>query len=277
MPPGRESYGRPMIPIGDSTEGRGTPWVNFALILLNVAVFLYMLSLSTSEPANPAQRARARVNLRDGSCYGLATTASPSDSFVCKWAFQPKEFFDILGGHSDVSSPDRPVILATVITSTFLHAGWLHILGNMLFLWVFGDNVERRLGHGGFLLFYLAAGIAATLVQGLIEPSSIVPVLGASGAIAGVLGAYLICFPRSTIRVVIPFFPLIFIPLPIPAFIMIGVWFAQNFLAGLASVNGAAQVDQGVAFFAHIGGFVFGMLVALVLPRARRRRVSRVY
>ncbi|MGH2632812.1 MAG: rhomboid family intramembrane serine protease, partial [Tepidiformaceae bacterium] len=226
-----------MIPIGDSNEGHGTPWVNYALILLNVAVFLYMLSLSTSESLNPFQRAQDRANLRDGSCYGLSTTASPSDSFVCKWAFQPKEFFDNAGGHSDVARPDRPVILATVITGMFLHAGWLHILGNMLFLWVFGDNVERRLGHAGYLLFYFAAGITATLVQGLIDPSSIVPVLGASGAIAGVLGTYIICFPRSTIRVIIPFFPLIFIPLPIPAFIMIGVWFAQNFLAGLASIN----------------------------------------
>jgi membrane associated rhomboid family serine protease len=263
-----------VIPIGDSNEGRGTPWVNYALILLNFAVFLYMLSLSTSEPRGAFQRAQQRAALREGSCYGLATTASPSDRFVCSWAFQPKEFFDTVQGHSDVAQPDKPVILVSVITGMFLHAGWLHILGNMLFLWVFGANVERRMGHAGYLLFYFVAGIAATLVQGLIDPSSIIPVLGASGAIAGVLGAYIVWFPRSTIRVVLPFFPLFFIPLPIPAFIMIGVWFAQNFLAGLASVNDAAQVDQGVAFFAHIGGFVFGMVIALVWRRRPRRQRS---
>ena len=261
-----------MIPIGDSTEGRGTPWVNYALILMNVAVFLFMLSLSTAESPNPFQRAQDRSRLQNGSCYGLATTASATDSFICKWAFQPKEFFDNLKGHSDVSRPDRPVILFSIITAMFLHAGWLHLGGNMLFLWVFGDNAERRMGHAGYLLFYFVAGIAATLVQGLIDTSSIVPVLGASGAIAGVLGAYIIFFPRSTIRVVIPFFPLIFIPLPIPAFIMIGVWFAQNFLAGLASIDGAARASQGVAFFAHIGGFIFGMVIALLLPRSRGSR-----
>ena len=260
-----------MIPIHDSARRRATPWVNYGLILLNIAVFAYMLTLSTAQPPTARQRAAAFEAQTHSVCYGFETAPTASDAFICRWAFQPKEFFDNLRGHSDVPAPDRPLILFTIITSLFLHGGWLHIAGNMLFLWVFGDNVEDRLGHAGYLLFYLAAGIVATLVQGLIGAGSVVPVLGASGAIAGVLGAYIVFFPRTTVFVVIPFFFLIFIPLPIPAFIMIGIWFIQNFLSGVASINGAAQVDQGVAFFAHIGGFVFGMLLALALPARRGR------
>lgn len=265
-----------MIPIHDSPRSRTRPWVNYAIILLNFAVFIYMLTLSTAlAPTRGEQQSdfRAQTN---GVCYGYRTAPTPSDEFVCKWAFQPKEFFDNAVSKSDVAAPDRPVILFTIISALFLHAGWLHILGNMLFLWVFGDNVEDRLGHAGYLVFYLLAGIVATLVQGFIDVNNVVPVLGASGAIAGVLGAYIVYYPRATVSVIIPFFILIFIPIPIPAFIMIGLWFLQNLFAGVASVNSAVDPNTGVAFFAHIGGFVFGMLtVWLFLRNAGRRKPPR--
>ncbi len=261
-----------MIPIGDSPGRRTTPWVTYAIILANVAIFLYMLSLSTATPPpRTIAYTRAADALADGACYGFPAAPSDSDQFVCKFAFQPKEFFDNLKGVSDVSRPDRPIILISILTGLFLHAGWLHLGGNMLFLWVFGDNVEDRLGHAGYLLFYLVAGMVAALAQGLIQPASLVPVLGASGAIAAVLGAYIVYFPRASIRVVIPFFILLFIPIPVPAWLMIGLWFVQNLFAGFASVNQAASPDTSVAFFAHIGGFVFGMATAVALVRRARR------
>jgi membrane associated rhomboid family serine protease len=260
-----------MIPIGDSPQRRITPWVTYAIILANVAVFVYMLTLSTATPP-PGTRTyeRAAIALADGPCYGFPAAPSDSDTFVCKYAFQPKEFFDNLKAKSEVSRPDRPIIFISILTGLFLHAGWLHLLGNMLFLWVFGDNVEDRLGHAGYLLFYLVAGMVAAIVQGLMQPTSIVPVVGASGAIAAVLGAYIVYFPRASVRVVIPFFILIFIPIPVPAWLMIGLWFVQNLFAGFASINQAASPDTGVAFFAHIGGFVFGSAMALTVLRRKQ-------
>lgn len=255
-----------MIPIHDSVRTRRTPWVNYALIAANVIVFLYMLSLSTSlQGTRPALNARF-ADQTAGICYGYNTLPTDSDAFVCRWAFQPREFFDTVRDRSAVPNPDKRTIFLSVLTSVFMHAGWLHILGNMVFLWVFGDNVEDRLGHLRYLLFYVLAGIVAALTQGFIDASSVVPILGASGAIAGVLGAYLVFFPRSRVTAVIPF--CIPIPLWIPAFLMIGLWFVQNLLAGFATINNAVSTDSSVAFFAHIGGFLFGMLVAIVVRRA---------
>lgn len=247
--------------------------MTYGIILLNIAVFIYLLNLPATSPGDPRtfnQELRAQ---EDGVCYGLAVAPSEANRFICKWAWQPKEFFDNLAGRSDVPGPDRPQILVTILTALFIHGGWLHIFGNMIFLWVFGDNVEDRLGHFAFLVFYLVSGIVASLVQGFVSPASLVPVLGASGAIAGVLGAYLIFFPRATVRVVIPFFLLILIPIPVPAILMIGLWFIQNLFSGVATISSAAAPDQGTAWFAHIGGFVFGMLIALwVSPFARKNR-----
>jgi membrane associated rhomboid family serine protease len=266
-----------MIPIHDSPRSRTRPWVNYGIILVNIGVFVYMLSLSRSLAPTFGQQQRDFRDQTNGVCYGYQAAPTPSDQFVCKFAFQPKEFFDNAASKSDVARPDRPIILLTLITALFLHAGWLHIAGNMLFLWVFGDNVEDRLGHAGYLLFYVLAGIAATLVQGFIDVNSVVPVLGASGAIAGVLGAYIVYYPRARVSVIIPFFILIFIPIPIPAFIMIGLWFLQNLFAGVASVNDAANPDTGVAFFAHVGGFIFGMLTVWLFLRNAGRRDPPLY
>ena len=261
-----------MIPISDSPRARTIPWVNYGIILVNFLVFFWMLSLSNEAPASNSEAVRAFSHQTNGVCYQFETAPTPLDSFACKWSFQPKEFFDDFAGRSDVPRPDRPAIFISIITALFLHIGWFHILGNMLFLWVFGDNVEDRLGHAGYLVFYLLAGIVAMLVQGMIDTSSVVPVLGASGAVAGVLGAYLVYHPRATVRGVIPFFPLIFIPLPVPAFVMIGIWFVQNLLSGIASISDVSAPDTSVAFFAHIGGFIFGVLTSGLLLRSLGRR-----
>jgi len=246
--------------------------VTYAIILLNVVVFLRMLGLSTTLPLGQRAQLRDFQDQTATVCYGFRTLPTEADRFVCRWGFQPKEFFDNAKGESQAAEPSRAEVLLSIITAMFLHAGWLHILGNMLFLWVFGDNVEDRLGHPGFLAFYLISGVVASLVHGLVDPGSLVPVVGASGAVAGVLGAYLVCFPRATVRVVIPVFFLFLIPIPVPAVVMIGLWFLQNLLAGLATVNAAATPDSGTAFFAHIGGFVFGVVLALLAGRRAGRR-----
>lgn len=251
-----------MIPIGDNNRRRSTPWVTDAIILANVIVFFAMLGMDTTVAASRREQSRDLAEQTATICYGYRTLPTEADRFICRYAFQPKEFFDTVRGESPVAGRDRAIAIVSILTALFLHGGWLHIIGNMLFLWVFGDNVEDRLGHSRYLLFYLAVGAFACLVQGALSPESVVPVLGASGAVAGVLGAYLLWFPRATVRVVIPFFILIFIPIPVPAWLMIGLWFAQNLLSGYATIASAASPATGVAWFAHIGGFLFGMLVA---------------
>ena len=265
-----------MIPIGDSTRRRRTPWVNYALILANAAAFVWLLTLSTDLiEGSRAQQIGASRDLAEGSCYGLLMAPTEVNEVYCEWGFQPKEFFDVLRDEPEVADPNRAQILLSILVSTFIHAGWLHFLGNMLFLWVFGDNVEDRMGHAAYLVFYLVAGIVAALIQAVADVDSIIPTVGASGAVAGVLGAYLLLFPRATIYVVIPFFILIFIPLPIPAVVMIGIWFLQNLLSGVATLGDAATADESVAWFAHIGGFLFGTLIALFYRGKRPRATYR--
>ena len=260
-----------MIPVGDSNSRHSTPWVTYLIILANVAVFFYMVMLPSETPRTRREGLAEFAEQTRTICYGYETPPTEADRFVCRWAFQPREFFDTVDGESGLTGHDRLVALLAILTSMFMHGGWLHIIGNMLFLWVFGDNIEDRLGHAAYLVFYLLAGVVAAFIQGAIEPNSVVPVLGASGAVAGVLGAYLVWFPGATIKVVIPFFVLIFIPIPIPAWIMIGLWFAQNLLAGYATIAESASPDQGVAWFAHLGGFAFGLVVAWLAGRGPRR------
>ena len=161
-----------------------------------------------------------------------------------------------------------------LVTSMFLHGGWLHLIGNMWFLWIFGDNIEDILGHSKYLLFYLLCGIAAALVHALLNPYSRVPTVGASGAIAGVMGAYLVKFPHSRILTLVPIF--IFITtMEIPALIMLLYWFAIQIFSGIGSV-GYSQVSRGgVAWFAHVGGFLAGILLVFLLRSRERYRHRR--
>ncbi len=171
------------------------------------------------------------------------------EAFIQRWAFVPRRFLDDPAG-------DVP----TLFTAMFMHAGWLHLLGNMLYLWIFGDNVEDRFGHVKFLVFYLVCGIAATFAQLAVSADSAVPNLGASGAVAGVLGAYLLLYPRGQVRVMMGRGVV-----PAPALVVIGLWFALQLFSGIGSVTSAAQEGGGVAYMAHVGGFVAGFLLTFLL------------
>jgi rhomboid family protein len=160
-----------------------------------------------------------------------------------------------------------------VLTSMFLHGGWFHVLGNMLYLWIFGDNVEDRLGHGRYVLFYLVCGAAAALAQVAVSPTSMVPMVGASGAIAGVMGGYFVLYPRSRVLTLVPLF--IFIELiEVPAVLFLGVWFVMQLFNGVGSIALTTGTHGGVAFWAHIAGFAAGALGVMALRRPERQRVE---
>jgi membrane associated rhomboid family serine protease len=168
----------------------------------------------------------------------------------------------------------------TVLTSMFLHGGWLHLIGNMVFLWVFGNNIEDAMGHGRFVVFYLVCGVAAAAAQVAIDPSSIVPMVGASGAISGVLGGYILLYPRARVHTLL-FLGLFVTTVDVPAYVMLGYWILLQFLGGLPALAGLGG-EGGVAFWAHIGGFVAGLILIRFFARqeflARRpvpERVSR--
>jgi membrane associated rhomboid family serine protease len=221
-----------MIPIRDGIPTRQTPVVNYLLIIANVLVFLWMLLLPESA----------------------------LETMVNKYAMVPSHFAD------GVTLAD----MMTIFTSMFMHAGLAHIGGNMIYLWIFGDNVEDRLGHFRYLMFYIMGGVIASLTHLTINWGSELPTVGASGAIAAVLGAYLMLFPASGIETWVPigrFYHLT----TVPAAIVLGFWFVYQLFEGVMSFGGADV--SGVAFWAHVGGFVAGMVMAKLIPtKARRER-----
>ncbi len=224
------------LPIRDDNPHTLTPYVNYGLIIACAAAFLWQLSLGEGGDA-----AVATFGLTPGQLFGTVTP--------------------------EMGSPTVPAIL-TVFTSMFLHGGWMHFLGNMLYLWIFGDNIEASLGHKRYLVFYLVCGIAAALAQCLSAPTSDVPMIGASGAIAGVLGAYLVLHPRSNIKVFV--FMIIITTINVPAFIVLGLWFGGQLLSSAAADPSA----PGVAFMAHIGGFVAGAVLVFLFKQRGVRVLS---
>jgi membrane associated rhomboid family serine protease len=214
-----------LIPLRSSERVYATARVTAGLIVVNVAIFLYQVSLPP----------RA---LND---------------FVTQWGVVPDRLY-----------------LPSLVTSMFLHGGWLHILGNMLFLWVFGRNVEDLIGGTRFLILYLLCGVAAAIVQIISNPYSRVPTIGASGAIAGIMGAYLIRFPRTRVNTL--FFFIFFTTLEIPAAFLLLYWFAIQFLSGFSSLSENDYTGGGVAWFAHVGGFIAGMLLVRLFPDQRKWR-----
>jgi membrane associated rhomboid family serine protease len=225
-----------MIPVRDEIKTRETPVVNYLLIAVNVLVFLLMFSMSdTSLEAFFYEHAMIPANYTDGSV----------------------SFGDVMD----------------MFTSMFMHAGLAHIGGNMLYLWIFGDNVEDRVGHGRYLVFYLVGGLVADLAHFLTDPYSLIPTVGASGAISAVLGAYLAYFPGSQIATYVPLPPGIFYKMTmLPAAVVLGFWFIFQLFDGVAALGGADV--GGVAVWAHIGGFVAGMVMAWLLPTQRRRQAA---
>ncbi len=226
-----------MIPLRDDQPSFSTPFINYFLIVLNSVVFMWELSVG--------HRALGR--------------------FLTEFGVIPHHTLVVLTGHS----AETPVAaILPLFTSMFLHASFWHIAGNMLFLWIFGDNVEDYLGHFHYLLFYLASGLAADFTYILLDANSRVPSIGASGAIAGVMGAYFILYPRA--RVLVWFPPIFFFH--VPAWLMLGYWFLINFLSGTAnSIAESTQASGGIAFWAHVGGFVAGMVMVKVFSERPHR------
>ncbi len=221
-----------MFPISDENPTRSTPYTTYALIALNVLVFIYELMLSTP---------------------GLFR-------FMHAAAVVPSELTASFTG--TLQRPDALPEWATLITAQFLHGGWLHLLGNMLFLWIFGNNVEDELGAPKYVVLYLLSGVLATLTQWFFYPLSTIPSLGASGAIAGVMGAYIIRFPRVRILTLVSIFPI-----RVPAYFFIGLWFVQQAFYGIASLEAPTNIGMesgGIAYWSHAGGFVFGVILALL-------------
>jgi membrane associated rhomboid family serine protease len=220
-----------MIPLKDMSPRRSVPVVTILLIIANVFVFFYQIGM-------PLRIADAFINT-----YGLV----------------PARIQLALAGDPRVSLGDAFVPLFTCM---FLHGGWLHILGNMWFLWIFGGNVEDRLGSMSYLLFYIVCGIASGIAQVLFSWGSPLPSVGASGAISGILGAYIVFFPYARILTLVPLF-IFFFTAQIPAMVFIGLWFVVQFLSGVGSLGAAgAGASGGVAWWAHIGGFAVGAILA---------------
>lgn len=241
-----------MIPYGDSLRSRRFPLVNYSLILVNVLVWFYEIQLSSE---------RVIVG---------RTIMSALDQWTYEWGVVACRVTTSCPTLFDQTFPDAPNPLLTLISSVFIHAGWMHLISNMLFLWIFGDNVEDTMGHFGYLIFYLLGGIIAGLAQVASNPDSTVPGVGASGAIAAVMAAYLILYPGATVHVVIP---IIIIPFftNLPAFVLMLFWFATQVFSGVAELGARATGGEGgVAWFAHIGGFVAGLILVWFF-RTRRR------
>jgi rhomboid family protein len=226
-----------MFPIRDDQPSYSTPYVNWFLIALNILIYLFQSML---DPRS-------------------------AELFARQFGEVPSHLAAFLAGSPRYS---LPAVVIPFFTSMFLHGSWIHVLGNMWFLYIFGDNVEDYLGHFKYLVFYLIAGLIAMATQVAIYPQSNVPTVGASGAIAGVLGAYFILYPRA--RVLTWFFVFV---LYLPAWIVLGEWFVLQFLAGASTLSAAnASRDVGgVAVWAHVGGFVAGVLMIKLFPERRRR------
>jgi membrane associated rhomboid family serine protease len=225
-----------MLPLRDHNPSRTVPVVNYLLIIANIFMFFWELSLGDTLEAR------------------LAYVA-----FVPARLWNPAWIV-----------PN----LVTIFVSMFLHGGFLHIAGNMLYLWIFGDNIEDRLGHVRYLFFYLFCGFGATLAHAFFNPHSRLPSIGASGAIAGVLGAYLILFPRARVTTLIPIFVFITVR-EVPAIFVLGLWFVLQLFSGVGSLGAVEGTGSGVAYFAHIGGFVLGMLLIKAIAPAQRPAIAR--
>ncbi|HLH24057.1 MAG TPA: rhomboid family intramembrane serine protease [Chloroflexota bacterium] len=221
-----------MIPVADTAPKRSFPWVTATLALACVLVFAYELLLGP------------RLDL-----------------FVRQWGATPTLVLAALNGDPRVPH----AVLWTLLTSQFIHAGWAHLLGNLLYLWVFGRAVEDRLGPLLYLALYLAWGVGAALVQIVLGGPSAAPLVGASGAISGVLGAYLVLFPGAWVSLLVPLFVFFWV-FDVPAVLVLGFWFVEQLLSGAATITRASHLSSGVAVWAHVGGFLLGALTGLTAP-----------
>lgn len=226
-----------MIPLQDANQARSFPFFNWFILILNVLFFLFEISMSEGE-LNAFIEANGFVPVRFAHDFGLGE-------------------------------------IMTIFSSMFMHAGWMHLISNMWALHIFGDNVEDKMGHGNYVIFYIICGIAAALTDFLVHPGSGTPTIGASGALAGVLGAYLVLFPAAKIITLIP---IIIIPyfVELPAIVFLGFWFLSQFFTGLGSLdNSPVAAEASVAWWAHIGGFIAGMILVKLFEK--REEYNRYY
>jgi rhomboid family protein len=244
-----------MIPLKDDAPRVSTPYVNYAFIVANVLIFLFEWWVGLH-----SQRDIDLVVYQFGVVPARITVVLFNHGYV------PWNLVSQLGTRY---VPAMAAILP-IFTSMFLHGSWLHVIFNMWALWIFGDNIEDRLGHGLYLGFYLICGVAAALFHTLLNSSSTIPTVGASGAIAGVMGAYFLLYPRARVLTLVPFFFVFFLWLP--AWIVLGYWFVAQFLSGAAtSIAAHSGNSSGIAFWAHVGGFLAGMLLIKLFPARARR------
>jgi membrane associated rhomboid family serine protease len=224
-----------MIPLRDNIPSSRPPYLNYSLIAVNALAFFLELS-----------------------------TGPHLQNFIQAFGFVPGRFVSLLGHLPQA----LPVMFIPLVTSIFLHGGWLHLIGNMWFLYIFGDNVEDILGHGRYLLLYLVSGVGANLIYLIFSPFSLMPLVGASGAVAGVMGAYFFLFPGARVLTLVPIFFFITV-LELPAYIFLGFWFLMQFLFGAFSGVGPQAGTGGVAWWAHVGGFLLGILLLYPLSPVR--------
>jgi rhomboid family protein len=232
-----------MFPLKDDQPRYSTPFINYFIIGLNIAIFLFEFSIGTQN--------QQQLN---GLIYEFGVVPARVTQAFSNF------------GHIDLA-----VTFLPIFTSMFLHGGWLHVIGNMWFLWIFGDNIEDYLGHFAYLAFYLICGFAAAVAHILLNPGSNIPTVGASGAIAGVMGAYLLLYPRAKVLTLV--FLIVFITFWwIPAWVFLGFWFILQFFSGAAtSIAYTSQSSGGIAFWAHVGGFLAGLILIKVFPQRQGR------
>ena len=226
-----------MIPLRDDQPRFSTPFVTYFLIGLNSVIFLFESAL----------------------------TPESFKTLLYQFGMISAHITGYLSGSGRLG---LAAVLLPALTSMFLHGSWMHVIGNMWFLWIFGDNIEDHLGHFTYLVFYLASGIGAAFAQVILNPHSIVPTVGASGAIAGVLGAYFVLYPRARVLIWFPIFFMFYLP----AWVTLGYWFAMQFVSGAAtSLASYSDTRGGVAFWAHVGGFLVGIVLIKIFPERPRR------
>jgi membrane associated rhomboid family serine protease len=238
-----------LLPLSDDNTGRrGTPFIVYTFIAINLVVFI--------------------IQFMQGDRFTLGYAAVP---------YEIINNTDLVGQRGGIPQmPGPSPIWLTLFTSMFMHGGFMHIASNMLFLWVFGDNIEDNFGPVKFIVFYVLCGLIASFSQIMLDPQSVIPTLGASGAIAGVLGAYLVMFPKNRVHSLLPL-GIIWTTVNVPAWVMIGLWIVLQFFSQIASItsNTAQTRGGGVAYMAHIGGFLAGMILVFLF-RTRQRAYSRV-
>jgi len=240
-----------MLPFADNNPNRITPLVTWSLIGFNTAIFLLGLRLSDQQLLD--------LHLHRGFIPArVAQLTHPDQNVIVPLGKLEHRFGP--GGLQNVAvlGPNRREIVSSLVTSQFLHGGWAHLLGNMLFLFIFGNNVEERLGHTAYLAFYLVGGVAAAGLHWAFNPLSVLPTIGASGAVAAVLGAYAVTWPHARIHTLVPLFVIWWV-FELPAWVVLGFWFVGQLLDGLQMLG--VELGGGVAFWAHIGGFLFGAII----------------